>query len=124
MNTIILSGRLTAAPELRTTTNGIDVASATIAVDDGYGENKTTDFIRLIFWRKLAETVTKYANKGYKIIIEGKLKMHRFEDKNGNKRTDYEVHVEKLELPPKKESEQMAKENMPDITLDDDDLPF
>ena len=124
MNTIILSGRLTADPELRTTTNGIDVASATIAVDDGYGENKATDFIRLIFWRKLAETVTKYANKGNKIIIEGKLKMRRFEDKNGNKRTEYEVHVEKLELPPKKETEQMVKGNTPDITVDDDDLPF
>ena len=124
MNIIILSGRLTDAPELRTTTNGIEIATATIAVDDGYGENKTTDFIRLIFWRKLAEIVTKYANKGYKISIIGKLKMRRFEDKNGNKRTEYEVHVEKLELPSKKETEQAAKEHTPDIMVDDEDLPF
>jgi len=120
MNIITLSGRLVAAPELRTTTNGVSVATAKLAVDRGYGDKKTTDFIPLVFWRGLAETAAKYANKGYKLIVSGSLQTRQYDDKNGNKRTAYEVVVSEMELPPKKE----IAEEVNDIYETDEDLPF
>ncbi len=63
LNTIIIMGRLTADPELRTTSSGLSVSSFTVAVDRRYqrqGEEKQTDFIPVVAWRQQAEFVSKY----------------------------------------------------------------
>lgn len=123
MNIITLSGRLVAAPELRTTTNGVSVATAKLAVDRGFGDKKETDFIPLVFWKGNAEIASKYCQKGQKLIVSGKLQTRQYEDKNGNKRTAFEVHVSELELPPKKEVQEAAQPEQVNIPYDDD-LPF
>lgn len=94
-NLVVLTGRLTADPELKTTPNGVPVTSFSIAVNRNYraGEEQQTDFINLVAWRQRAEFITKYFNKGSLIGIEGAIQTRRYTDKNGNNRTAFEVVV-------------------------------
>ncbi len=94
-NLVVLTGRLTADPELKTTPNGVPVTSFSIAVNRNYraGEEQQTDFINLVAWRQRAEFITKYFNKGSLIGIEGSIQTRRYTDKNGNNRTAFEVVV-------------------------------
>ena len=93
MNVVVLIGRLTDNPELRHTNNDIAVTRFSIAVDRGYktGEERQTDFINIVAWRQTAKFITDYFKKGQRIAIEGSLRMNRYQDKDGNNRTSYEV---------------------------------
>lgn len=90
-NTVILTGRLTANPELKTTPNGVSVCSFTIANEVGYGDNKKTSFIPIVAWRGAAEVVAKHFTKGNMIGIEGSVQTRKYQDKDGNNRTAFEV---------------------------------
>lgn len=92
-NLVVLTGRLTADPELKTTPNGISVTSFSIAVSRRYraGEDTQADFINIVAWRQTAEFVSKYFKKGSMIGIEGSIQTRRYVDKNGNNRTAFEV---------------------------------
>lgn len=92
-NIVVLTGRLTADPELKTTQSGISVTSFSIAVNRSYrsGEEPVTDFINIVAWRKSAEFVAKYFKKGNLIGIEGSIQTRKYTDKNGNQRTAFEV---------------------------------
>lgn len=96
LNTVILMGRLTADPELRTTNTNLSVLSFTVAVDRSYqsqGQERQTDFINCVAWRQNADFISKYFRKGQMIAIEGSIQTRSYEDKNGNKRTAFEVIV-------------------------------
>lgn len=97
LNCVVLMGRLTADPDLRTTTSAVPVARFSIAVERGYvrpGEERQTDFINCVAWRQQAEFVNKYFHKGSMIAVQGELRMNRFQDKTtGQNRTTYEVMV-------------------------------
>ena len=101
-NLVVLTGRLTADPELKTTPNGISVTSFSIAVSRRYrsGEATETDFINIVAWRQTAEFITKYFKKGTMIGIEGSIQTRRYTDKNGNNRTAFEVVANKLKEKP------------------------
>ena len=92
-NLAILTGRLTASPELKTTTNGISVCQFCIAVDRAYkkGEEKETDFLNIVAWRQTAEFVSKWFTKGNLIGIEGSIQTRKYTDKDGNNRTAFEI---------------------------------
>ena len=94
LNKIILMGRLTRDPELRKTGNGTAVTSFTLAVDRDFksqsGE-KETDFIDVVAWRSTAEFVFKYFSKGRMAVVEGRLQIRDWTDKDGNKRRSAEV---------------------------------
>ena len=94
-NLVVLTGRLTADPELKTTQSGIPVTTFSIAVNRNYraGEDQQTDFINIVAWRQRAEFITKYFKKGNLIGIEGSIQTRRYQDKNGNNRTAFEVVV-------------------------------
>ena len=94
-NLVVLTGRLTADPELKTTPNGIPVTTFSIAVNRNYraGEEQQTDFINIVAWRQRAEFITKYFKKGSMIGIEGSIQTRKYQDKNGNNRTAFEVVV-------------------------------
>ncbi len=98
MNTVILMGRLTADPELKRTANDTAVTSFSIAIDRPMAKEKTADFINISAWRKTAEFITKYFRKGSMIAIQGFLQTRRYEDKDGNKRTAYEVVANSVEF--------------------------
>ena len=93
-NKAILIGRLVADPELRQTPNGISVVSTRIAVDRRYSSRngeRQTDFINIVAWRNTAEFVSKYFSKGRLIGIEGSIQTRDYTDRDGNKRTAFEV---------------------------------
>jgi single-strand DNA-binding protein len=94
LNKIFLMGRLTRDPELRRTGNGTAVTSLTLAVDRDYksqsGE-KETDFIDVVAWRSTAEFVSKYFTKGRMAVVEGRLQIWDWTDKDGGKRRSAQV---------------------------------
>ncbi len=97
MNKVILMGRLTADPELKTTPNGISVTSFSLAVDRNYvkqGGERKTDFINVVAWRQRAEFICRYFTKGQLIALDGSIETRQYVDKNGNNRTAFEVVVE------------------------------
>jgi single-strand DNA-binding protein len=91
MNIAVLMGRMTSTPELKTTPNGLSVTSFSIAVDRGYGENKQTDFINIVGWRQTAEFICKYFTQGSRIAIEGSIQTRKYQNRDGNNRTVFEV---------------------------------
>ena len=98
LNHITIMGRLTRDPELRRTGSGIAVASFTLAVDRDFGKNENgereTDFIDCVAWRQTGEFVSKYFAKGRMIVVDGRLEMRDWTDRDGNKRTSAEINVD------------------------------
>ena len=98
LNHITLMGRLVRDPELRRTGSGIAVASFRIAVDRDYspkdGGERKADFIDCVAWRQTGEFISKYFAKGRMIVVDGRLEMREWTDKEGNKRTSAEVIVD------------------------------
>lgn len=92
-------GRLTRDPELRHTGSGTSVASFTLAVDRDYktqnGE-KETDFIDIVAWRSTAEFVHKYFTKGRMAVVEGRLQVRDWTDKDGGRRRSAEVVADNI----------------------------
>ena len=99
-NLVVLTGRLTADPELKTTPSDISVTRFSIAVNRNYGsgEERQTDFINIVAWRHSAEFVAKYFKKGNLIGIEGSIQTNRYQDKNGNNRTSFEVVANNIQF--------------------------
>lgn len=138
-NLVVLTGRLTSDPELKTTPNGVSVTSFSIAVNRNYraGEEQKTDFINIVAWRGTAEFITKYFQKGSLIGIEGSIQTRRYQDSNGNNRTALEVVANNVQFVESKRNDdakdplddfknKMDELNNNDFTeIDDsDDLPF
>ncbi len=99
LNRIIIMGRLTHDPELRRTQNSTAVASFTLAVDRDYkaeGGEKETDFIDVVAWRNTAEFVSKYFTKGRMAVVEGRLQLRDWKDKDGNNRRSAEVIADNI----------------------------
>lgn len=98
MNKVILVGRMAGDPEVRYTQNGNCVASFSVAVDSGYGENKRTDFIPVVAWRKLAEVCGNNLTKGRRVLVEGSLNIRSYETQDGQKRRVTEVIAQNVEF--------------------------
>jgi single-strand DNA-binding protein len=90
LNKVVIMGRLTKEPELRTTQSGVAVASFTLAVDRGFKKDET-DFINIVAWRGTAEFVSKWFSKGQLVAVSGRLQVRSYKDKDGNNRTATEV---------------------------------
>ena len=99
LNKIIVMGRLTHDPELRRTGSGTPVCSFSIACDRDFksqsGE-KETDFFDVVAWRATGEFVSKYFTKGRMAVVEGRLQIREWQDKEGNKRRSAEVMAESV----------------------------
>lgn len=91
INKAILMGRLTRDPELRHTGSGTPVCSFSVAIDNGYGDNRSTDFINCVAWNKTAEFVDKYFTKGRMIIVIGRIQTRTWEGQDGKKNYATEV---------------------------------
>jgi single-strand DNA-binding protein len=118
-NRIILIGRLTRDPELRATPDGISVVRFRLAVDRvaRAGEERQTDFFDIVAFRQLADTVANYTTKGRLVLVEGKLQTRSYNDREGNRRTVYEIvadTVRFLERP--REGEPEVGADMPAAT--------
>ena len=118
-NLVVLTGRLTADPELKTTPNGISVCTFSIAVDRAYkkGEEKQTDFLNVVAWRQTSEFVSKWFTKGSLIGIEGSIQTRKFTDKSGNNRTAFEIVANNVHFVESKKSANVdvAVDPLPDF---------
>lgn len=94
LNVAAIMGRLVADPELRHTPNDVAVTTFRVAVDRSYakpGTERQADFIDVVAWRGTAEFVCKYFQKGSMIAVTGSIQTRNYEDKQGNKRTAFEI---------------------------------
>ena len=93
LNKVILGGRLTADPELKTTPSGVNVCSFSLAVNRKVAKEaeQKTDFVTVQAWRQTAEFICKFFKKGSSICVVGSLRTRSWQDQNGNKRTATEV---------------------------------
>lgn len=145
MNKVQFIGRLTADPELRYTNSNIAVGNFNIAVDRQFRDNEgnsTTDFFRCTIWRKLAENMKQYTQKGSLVYIEGEVHNEKYQDKEGNNRISTDISVERVKFlsrientkedttpydyqePTEAPTEDPFADFGNGIEINDDDLPF
>ena len=138
LNSVCLMGRLTADPELKSTQSGVSVCSFRIAVDRTYtpkGQEKQTDFINIVTWRGTAEFVSRYFRKGQLVAVQGSIQTGQYTDRDGNKRTTFDVVADNVFFAEKKAESGETKQgagydHSPDIQGDfeeivgNDELPF
>lgn len=119
LNKIILMGRLTRDPELRHTQTGTAVASFSLAVDRDFKDkatgDRTTDFIDVVAWRQTGEFVSRYFTKGRMAVVEGRLQIRDWVDKEKNKRRSAEVIADNVYF---------GDSRPKDGSGDDSDIPF
>lgn len=136
MNKVILIGNITKELELRKTTTNKSVIEFSIAINDGYGDQKTTDYINITAWEKLAERIATYCRKGHKICVEGKIKTDTYE-KNGQKAYKTYVLAHNVEFLEKRESTTIEQTTLTGdgkdllghydsnkVVIDSEELPF
>ena len=126
LNHIVLTGRLTKDPELRTTPSGTQVAAFTLAVerDIKNAEGKReTDFIECVAWRTTAAFIAKTFHKGDGLSVIGRLQTRSYTDKDNNKRRAVEVNVDSAYFQIGKSEVRTETGTMP-IIPDEEDLPF
>ena len=100
LNHITVMGRLTRDPEMRTTQSGVSVVSFTVACDRDFGGRdggeRQTDFIDCVAWRSTGEFVSKYFHKGSMIVVSGRLQSRKWQDREGNNRTSWEINADNV----------------------------
>lgn len=98
LNNAVIMGRLVRDPELRQTNSGVNVANWTLAVDRDYknGDEKVCDFLDCVAWRGSADFVMKYFTKGRMMIVRGPIQTRKWQDKDGNNRTGWEIKAENI----------------------------
>ncbi|MCR8987903.1 single-stranded DNA-binding protein [Brevibacillus laterosporus] len=134
MNRVILIGNLARDVEMKYTTNGVPVATFTLAVNrrvqNGHNE---ADFINIVVWRQLADLCANYLSKGKKCALEGRIQVRSYDDQDGKKRFVTEVIAENVQFLSSKDgqAQQSNKSSFDDpfannkpINISDDDLPF
>ena len=119
INLCAVSGRLTKDVESRTTQSGKSVASFTLAVDDGFGDNKKTYFFRVNVWGNMADSCGKYLTKGQKATVQGRLQQRKWE-KDGQKHETIEIVASNVEFGEKPKG--AGGGGWQDA--DDEDIPF
>ncbi|MBO8139672.1 MAG: single-stranded DNA-binding protein [Thermosipho sp. (in: Bacteria)] len=131
-NKVVLVGRLTRDPEVRQTLNGTLVATFTLAVSrptrKGFEDNQQTDFIRIVTFSKLAEFVQNYLKKGRLILVEGKLRINKWQGNDGQYRSTPEIWADQVMFMEKKsnhadETETVEYDELFDDT-ENDEPPF
>lgn len=141
-NKVILGGRLTADPELKTTNNNVTYVNFSVAVNRTFSKNaeeQQVDFINVVAWRQRAEFVSSYFRKGSSVCIVGSLQTRSWTDSNGNKRVTTEVVADEVHFVDSKGEKPFAPNIPSDLMTpafstqpdpkfedigDDDDLPF
>ncbi len=134
LNKIFLIGRLVADPESRQTTSGVPVTTFRIAVDRDFKNKETgereADFVTIVAWRSTAEFVSKCFTKGRMAVVEGRLQIRPYTDRDGNKRNATEVVADNVYFGDSRRSEDDSTgtpadgDQFSELDGDDDELPF
>ncbi len=104
LNSVIMTGRMVADPELKTTQSGVNVTSFRIAVTRNYKVNDEylSDFFTVVAWRNTAEFVAKHFKKGDSLTVQGRAEVRKFTDKDGNNRETVEIIADSVYFGEKK----------------------
>ncbi len=125
-NKCIFIGRLTREPELRYTASGIPVANFTVAVDrpfvNAQGEREA-DFIRVVTWRKLAETCANNLGKGRLVLVEGRLQVGTYTDREGIQRKSFDIVADVVRFLDRKKETEGAPAGVPEAIPSSADVP-
>ena len=131
LNHIDIMGRICNDIELRRTNSGVAVASFTLESDRDFKNSsgeKETDFVDIVAWKNTAEFVSKYFSKGRMAIVSGRLQPRKWTDKDGNKRTTYEIVADNVYFGDSKKEDSYKPESTSAIPagdpFDDDEFPF
>ena len=131
MNSVNLIGNMTRECELRMTSTGKPVASFTLAVNTGYGDNQQTSFINCVVWNKQAENLQKYTSKGSKLAVTGALRQRTYENANRQKINVVEVICQRVQfLDTKKNDQNVNQDNFYNVNeqhsfdISPDDIEF
>lgn len=135
LNRILLAGRMSRDPEVRFTPQNVPVCTVTLAVPRDFKPKSTdteTDWIDIVLWRSSAEFVGRYGAKGRLMIVDGRLQMRKYTDKDGNKRTAAEVVADHVYFGDRKEVADTATQYSHNMSANDfeqgddysDDFPF
>jgi len=108
-NRVILVGRLTRDPEMRFISSGSGVVKFTLAVSRRTKSGEETTFIDIVAWEKLAETCNTYLKKGMNVLVEGRLVIRNYDDKDGNKRKATEVVIDVMQMLDRKSSSESGE---------------
>ena len=114
MNRVVLIGRLTGKPELRYTGSNLPYSRFSVSVSRNFTNNqgqREADFINIIVWRKQAENICNYLDKGSRVSIEGRIQTGSYDDKDGNKRYTVEVVADSVEFLDTKAQSQARQES-------------
>ena len=109
MNKVMLIGRLTAKPELRYTPSNVPYSRFSLAVNRSFNSQqgeRGTDFINIVIWRKQAENVCNFLDKGSLVSVEGRIQTGSFNDKDGNKRYTMDVVADNVQFLESKQASQ------------------
>ena len=101
MNRVMLIGRLTTKPELRYTSSNLPYTRFAIAINRTFNNaqgQRETDFINITVWRKQAENVCNFLDKGSLVSVEGRLQTNNFTDKDGNKKYSMDVVADSVQF--------------------------
>jgi len=114
VNTVIVAGRVTRDPELRTTPNGTSVCEVGLAINRKYktssGEQKReTTYVDVIFWNGKAGVVSTYVKKGTPLYIEGRLELDQWESQDGQKRNRLRIVADDFQFVERKNSNESAE---------------
>ncbi len=126
MNKVVLVGRLTAKPELRYTASNTAYTRFSVAVNRNFTNadgRRDADFINVIAWRKQAETISRYFDKGNLIAIEGRLQTGSYDDKDGNKRYTVDVALDNFEFVESKAARDAASNSIEPTPYDYQNTP-
>ena len=128
LNEVVLAGHMTADVELKQTTSGVSVCSFGIAINrrPSAGHEPQTDFIQCQAWRQTAEFISRYFRRGSAICLTGSIQTRSWTDKQGQKRYETGVLVEKaMFVDSKNDAQGTSPANpVPSVQDQDDDLPF
>jgi single-strand DNA-binding protein len=117
MNIVAITGRLGREPVTRHTNSGRAVTNFSIAVDDGFGQDKTTSWFDVTAWAKTGELAARYLHKGSKVGVTGRLTSRSWE-KDGVKKNAVEITASNIEFLDSKSAEPESQ------VVDDSDIPF
>jgi single-strand DNA-binding protein len=137
VNKVILVGNVGKDPDVRHLASDVSVASFPLATSETYRNKENekvtnTEWHNIVVWRRLAEVVEKYVKKGDPLYIEGKIRSHSYDDKDGNKKYITEIIADNMQMLGSKQSndnDSSSEEKQPETDIEttpqeEDDLPF
>ena len=123
MNKVIMMGRLSKDVDVRYTQGGKAVASFSLAISEGYGDNKKTGFYNVVAWDKLAEVCGNNLAKGSQIVLEGRLQNRSYETQDGQKRYVTDIVAQNIEFCGSKVKSESSQESFGE-EIAEEEIPF